>query len=124
MSPDSLIFQSTLSVRRATLVLRENLHRPGISIHALRKESDKAIRSRMALWLFQSTLSVRRATVKDHPMRWLLLFQSTLSVRRATNLPKTCDAWFLISIHALRKESDLTTSSTSPEGSYFNPRSP
>ena len=40
MSPDSLIFQSTLSVRRATrhlalapLVLR-------ISIHALRKESD------------------------------------------------------------------------------------
>ena len=45
MSPDSLIFQSTLSVRRATLVLRENLHRPGISIHALRKESDASSRS-------------------------------------------------------------------------------
>ena len=44
MSPDSLIFQSTLSVRRATLVLRENLHRPGISIHALRKESDPLTR--------------------------------------------------------------------------------
>ena len=128
MSPDSLIFQSTLSVRRATrhlalapLVLR-------ISIHALRKESDKAIRSRMALWLFQSTLSVRRATVKDHPMRWLLLFQSTLSVRRATILlAAVVDVMLFqstlsvrratrslagleyragISIHALRKESD------------------
>ena len=106
MSPDSLIFQSTLSVRRATrhlalapLVLR-------ISIHALRKESDKAIRSRMALWLFQSTLSVRRATVKDHPMRWLLLFQSTLSVRRATSVRLFRDHVGEISIHALRKESD------------------
>ena len=124
----SALFQSTLSVRRATrhlalapLVLR-------ISIHALRKESDKAIRSRMALWLFQSTLSVRRATVKDHPMRWLLLFQSTLSVRRATILlaavvdvmlfqstlsvrratgvPSGDGERDVISIHALRKESE------------------
>ena len=141
MSPDSLIFQSTLSVRRATLVLRENLHRPGISIHALRKESDKAIRSRMALWLFQSTLSVRRATVKDHPMRWLLLFQSTLSVRRATILlaavvdvmlfqstlsvrratgvPSGDGERDVISIHALRKESDRPVAGSVPMSLRF-----
>ena len=34
------IFQSTLSVRRATFRLKFNLHTEGISIHALRKESD------------------------------------------------------------------------------------
>ena len=67
MSPDSLIFQSTLSVRRATrhlalapLVLRISIHalrkesddlvgggsgRDVISIHALRKESDAPGRS-------------------------------------------------------------------------------
>ena len=146
MSPDSLIFQSTLSVRRATrhlalapLVLR-------ISIHALRKESDKAIRSRMALWLFQSTLSVRRATVKDHPMRWLLLFQSTLSVRRATILlAAVVDVMLFqstlsvrratrqvdhaaiahdISIHALRKESDRRAVGRWRARRDFNPRSP
>ena len=112
-------FQSTLSVRRATrhlalapLVLR-------ISIHALRKESDKAIRSRMALWLFQSTLSVRRATVKDHPMRWLLLFQSTLSVRRATRSSQQLPINPTISIHALRKESDSSKATTSKPSSEF-----
>ena len=119
MSPDSLIFQSTLSVRRATrhlalapLVLR-------ISIHALRKESDKAIRSRMALWLFQSTLSVRRATVKDHPMRWLLLFQSTLSVRRATRQVDHAAIAHDISIHALRKESDRPVAGSVPMSLRF-----
>ena len=106
MSPDSLIFQSTLSVRRATrhlalapLVLR-------ISIHALRKESDKAIRSRMALWLFQSTLSVRRATILLAAVVDVMLFQSTLSVRRATRSLAGLEYRAGISIHALRKESD------------------
>ena len=147
MSPDSLIFQSTLSVRRATrhlalapLVLR-------ISIHALRKESDKAIRSRMALWLFQSTLSVRRATllrldvdrqifISIHALRkesdlktmfdecFRVLFQSTLSVRRATVTLLSDVHAVVISIHALRKESDRMGASQVPRTAYFNPRSP
>ena len=57
------IFQSTLSVRRATRGLVPAVLRAGISIHALRKESDtrnSATGSSQAR--FQSTLFVRRAT--------------------------------------------------------------
>ena len=104
----SLKFQSTLSVRRATCHPHLRPQFVGISIHALREESDKifygvhAVRSR-----FQSTLSVRRATGRIQRDRGLLvisihalreesdhgdvafwngagIFQSTLSVRRAT----------------------------------------
>ena len=39
---DTLIFQSTLSVRRATRVGRSARRYRDISIHALRKESDRA----------------------------------------------------------------------------------
>ena len=37
---NTLIFQSTLSVRRATGILTVDTHREAISIHALREESD------------------------------------------------------------------------------------
>ena len=56
-------FQSTLSVRRATV--RPCLIVVGdiISIHALRKESDRPVAGSVPMSLrFQSTLSVRRAT--------------------------------------------------------------
>ena len=57
------VFQSTLSVRRATQSCPLGQASDEISIHALRKESDRslAIRDRI-LHVFQSTLSVRRAT--------------------------------------------------------------
>ena len=56
------VFQSTLSVRRAT-VRQVRFRMPlEISIHALRKESDLDNTARPAGILFQSTLSVRRAT--------------------------------------------------------------
>ena len=80
------IFQSTLSVRRATPEHPEGHARNMISIHALRKESDR-------LWnhhashhqRFQSTLSVRRATGSPYFAIVQFVFQSTLSVRRATH---------------------------------------
>ena len=101
-------FQSTLSVRRATeyikndvLVLKISIHAlreesdgtiimdspnlQNISIHALREESDAGILSRTS------------ATIK---------FQSTLSVRRATQLRRQVSMTVAISIHALREESD------------------
>ena len=78
------VFQSTLSVRRATRVnvpvniggtisihaLRKESDRSpaksrrrcSISIHALRKESDAILTSQLSAAIFQSTLSVRRAT--------------------------------------------------------------
>ena len=77
-------FQSTLSVRRAT--------------------GSSATRSTRSA--FQSTLSVRRATTcypQRDPER---VFQSTLSVRRATIVAGRVDLIRLISIHALREESD------------------
>ena len=82
----SWLFQSTLSVRRATLQLAGEVRHADISIHDLRKESDTGERRQMAkLLLFQSTLSVRRATISE------------------AHAKRNSD----ISIHALRKESDL-----------------
>ena len=55
-------FQSTLSVRRATVVDAAHFVAVAISIHALRKESDKSAIRDTSRSVFQSTLSVRRAT--------------------------------------------------------------
>ena len=101
-------FQSTLSVRRATNSDCQCISAIGISIHALREESDRinslkkqtkyaisihALReesdgeSSLAVlveYKFQSTLSVRRATICSAKSSIILKFQSTLSVRRAT----------------------------------------
>ena len=123
------IFQSTLSVRRATRAASVHRRVEEISIHALRKESDdRASDSPTHPNRFQSTLSVRRATVNHHNTSISSLFQSTLSVRRATTpfsraaaLPEFQSTLsvrratfaerehvsrLFISIHALRKESD------------------
>ena len=80
------IFQSTLSVRRATRVYTGDTKILLISIHALRKESD-----------------LRSAT----ELPKLDIFQSTLSVRRATVSSSIIFPFIYISIHALRKESDF-----------------
>ena len=56
------IFQSTLSVRRATHVVDLGPVGVDISIHALRKESDTFPHDLTPSKRFQSTLSVRRAT--------------------------------------------------------------
>ena len=121
------LFQSTLSVRRAT-----------ISLHLL-----------FITILFQSTLSVRRAT-ESHQLLPPpgILFQSTLSVRRATGSSRRFRrSASCISIHALREESDTPSISLSVQVRtfqstlsvrratgfkifnryikiYFNPRSP
>ena len=83
-----LKFQSTLSMRRATLRGHVDRVVQPISIHALHEESDRV------------------HTTFDSKV--LSLFQSTLSMRRATGqvtLPVSID---LISIHALHEESDCT----------------
>ena len=78
-------FQSTLSVRRATLTVENLANGIVISIHALREESDPTNFPSGAFGAtFQSTLSVRRATVFEGYIPSLSEFQSTLSVRRAT----------------------------------------
>ena len=103
-----VIFQSTLSVRRATDVVTPPRGFEGISIHALREESDTPTASNGGMYtLFQSTLSVRRATLHI-PIHTNAGggFQSTLSVRRATYDNQYAYGNTSISIHALREESD------------------
>ena len=57
-------FQSTLSMRRATVGLGCRCGKLFISIHALHEESDLSVRGLKQVDLaFQSTLSMRRATV-------------------------------------------------------------
>ena len=78
-------FQSTLSVRRATVGARAGDTFHTISIHALRKESDsKKPAQKLSGNVFQSTLSVRRATNCANEHLYYRTFQSTLSIRRAT----------------------------------------
>ena len=52
------------------------------------------------------------------------IFQSTLSVRRATVHHAEPGVAHVISIHALRKESDRAAISRSSFVTHFNPRSP
>ena len=103
----SLIFLSTLSLRRATVnggVLSSSFgnfyprspcgerRRGGdscyldniISIHALLAESDLAARDESIMFVFLSTLSLRRATITTTIICIVLRFLSTLSLRRAT----------------------------------------
>ncbi len=81
----SLVFQSTLSMRRAT-------HIDGYA---------------GSLDLFQSTLSMRRATLRWFVFVSCVAFQSTLSMRRATlDFSVDGDEAIVISIHALHEESD------------------
>ena len=98
-----IIFQSTLSVRRATGLADVSGDVVDISIHALRKESDGSnLKGYLRTSEFQSTLSVRRATFTGCAM-----------------MPAHC-----ISIHALRKESDLFRLRAFLPSGNFNPRSP
>ena len=98
----SVLFQSTLSVRRATDA----------------RETPAAANP------FQSTLSVRRATSRPLPPIDDMAFQSTLSVRRATLQLSGEIRHADISIHALRKESDTALAASSSDTTDFNPRSP
>ena len=97
------LFLSTLSLRRATIIVPAPAIVIPISIHALLAESDCIL-----------TISICTA----------LKFLSTLSLRRATHHEKKKSTRQAISIHALLAESD----SQQPEGTtrttYFYPRSP
>ena len=87
MTCSASIFQSTLSMRRATTTST-----PKFTLRVI----------------FQSTLSMRRATLSTTTIRSPFRFQSTLSMRRATG--NLIDRGFNtdISIHALHEESDMS----------------
>ena len=101
------IFQSTLSVRRATIHEYKQLLFSYISIHALREESDNDALERLQnIDNFNPRSPWGERPYGNIYVRWLFIFQSTLSVRRATGKLYTVRKWLHISIHALREESD------------------
>ena len=78
-------FQSTPSLRRATVQATMSGRSVQVSIHALLAESDLVFFScPYKPVLFQSTPSLRRATIPYDTYCVILLFQSTPSLRRAT----------------------------------------
>ena len=86
-----VLFQSTLSMRRATETCCRAVTMLCISIHALHEESDTHTKQRHCKSrLFQSTLSMRRATQGFGGFVKSATFQSTLSMRRATATPLHC----------------------------------
>ena len=75
--------------------------------------------------LFQSTPSARRATFcASASVLGMFVFQSTPSARRATETVKDAVKDGMISIHALREESDLASTVLLRFLPYFNPRPP
>ena len=81
----AFLFQSTLSMRRATVPVHPTATIHLISIHALHEESDlRGSTAPCVARRFQSTLSMRRATDHDGIVHTVEVFQSTLSMRRAT----------------------------------------
>ena len=96
-------FLSTLSLRRATVVLFVHFCDIAISIHALLAESDLKA----------------PCTIIDPE-----IFLSTLSLRRATACPAAGSLVLFISIHALLAESDAAMGKPTLEIAYFYPRSP
>ena len=104
----SLIFLSTLSLRRATQKKLEKNLGFEISIHALLAESDPLLVLLQFLrWLFLSTLSLRRATFSVFASPFSIFYfyprspcGERLEVEKLVPLPS------LISIHALLAESD------------------
>ena len=119
------VFQSTLSVWRATQHLHGSRARQGISIHALRVESDRLTAPAAGVALYfnpRSPCGERRTTPSYGATAHR--FQSTLSVWRATKRTRRRNGVLAISIHALRVESDSSDSKGKSLPPYFNPRSP
>ena len=130
-------FQSTLSMRRATLHVQHQYQRPDrISIHALHEESDSGMRELTAHLdisihaLHEESDSapiegISRIMISIHALHeesdtcatWLMIigeFQSTLSMRRATAAHRAAAARKAISIHALHEESDRRVEGRGP----------
>ena len=101
------LFQSTLSMRRATPHPCVDPRAVTISIHALHEESDPFLFP----WQQDHLISIHALheesdLVRHRKTRGDLAFQSTLSMRRATMLRDCGVASNEISIHALHEESD------------------
>ena len=102
-----MVFQSTLSMRRATRGTLRSRRAKGISIHALHEESDAYIQcKRTAIAISIHALHEESDESYTESTGTFNQFQSTLSMRRATIFPPKLYHAAEISIHALHEESD------------------
>ena len=120
-------FQSTLSARRATVLLQPSHNLTSISIHALREESDSGLTFcavETVNFNPRSPRGERRVTSVDD---YAAIAISIHALREESDslLQSLCQEQLQISIHALREESDLCKVLYFLY-SYlnFNPRSP
>ena len=125
-SQSVLLFLSTLSLRRATLVPRRRwnpLH--NISIHTLLAESDFSIYAVMPHILISiHTLLAESDNQGRAVVQPLTKFLSTLSLRRATQGTINWQQTASISIHTLLAESDIAASQFRQRTGHFYPHSP
>ena len=146
---DAEEFQSTPSARRATKEERLRANLSQISIHALREEGDRCLRSQSRPPHYFNPRPPRggrlsfadgahllhgisihalreegdgRLPDRQDPRREV--FQSTPSARRATGRHDHQGDRMEISIHALREEGDRATACGRRPTCYFNPRPP
>ena len=102
-----VVFQSTLSMRRATRTHPHHSFVLHISIHALHEESDSQhFAKTRQLGISIHALHEESDSCATGPERPHQRFQSTLSMRRATWIRCGCVTVGIISIHALHEESD------------------
>ena len=114
------MFQSTLSMKRATYSSGVLINRILVSIHALNEESDLVRdKDNPEDVLFQSTLSMKRATYFSNIITMPFWFQSTLSMKRATRQRRIWFELLRVSIHALNEESDANACAGSASSMMF-----
>ena len=101
------IFQSTLSMRRATRLIDFDILVALFQSTLSMRRATGLVGAFASPKQFQSTLSMRRATCRSSsPQAPTSSFQSTLSMRRATEPTVGFRNPAMISIHALHEESD------------------
>ena len=118
-------FQSTPSARRATSQEPALAPFSSISIHALREESDYSFAICLSSFAYFNPRPPRGERPSESQISYTgVQFQSTPSARRATVDRADVPEGVVISIHALREESDAALSPSGRPQRYFNPRPP
>ena len=145
---DTMLFLSTLSLRRATIREKKRGKVTGISIHALLAESDLKIGKNFtdrkhfyprspcgerpllsSFIIVYVKISIHALLAESDSVFFIVFnascsFLSTLSLRRATWPGLLARPFFIISIHALLAESDPSSTVIVILRKNFYPRSP
>ena len=119
------LFQSTSSVWRTTITPCDNKEVQHISIHVLRVEDDAIFQRGSPSTYHFNPRPPCGGRQRSACRRFAIFsFQSTSSVWRTTESREMREADFVISIHVLRVEDDLSVLRRFSTGLHFNPRPP